>query len=104
MKRKKSYMLRIVIAVVDEIRRDNTPRHEKSSRDDLLSLRHLPEEKQVPARFTGPEGPTLLVPFGKAFTPDYMLEDSILSDDDLHARSLLLSDIARINLWILEFK
>lgn len=50
----------------------------------------LPEEKQVPARFTGPEGPTLLVPFGKAFTPDYMLGNSILSDDELHVRSLAL--------------
>ena len=80
----KSYMLRIIIAAVNEIKPDNTPRHEKSSRNDLLSLRHPPEEKQVPARFTGPEGPTLLVPFGKDFTPDYILTD----DDELHARSL----------------
>jgi hypothetical protein len=61
-------MLCIIIPVVNEIK-PNTTGHEKSSHDDLLYLRHQPEEKQVPARFTRPEGPTLLVPFGKAFTP-----------------------------------
>jgi hypothetical protein len=67
--KRKSYMLRIVIAVVNEIRRDNTPRHEKSSRDDLLSLRHPPEEKQIPARFTGPRGPNPTSPLWESFHP-----------------------------------
>lgn len=55
--------------------------HEKSSRNDLLSLRHQPEEKQVPARFTGPEGPTLLVPFRKGFYPDYMFQQHNYLDE-----------------------
>jgi hypothetical protein len=81
-------MLCIIIAVVNETK-PKTTLHEKSSRDDLLSLQHQPEEKQVPARFTGPEGPTLLVPFRKDSTPDYMFETAYqMNCMPRHARSL----------------